>query len=173
MLKKTVLYLINFAFHDIPIHIVNLLLCWLPACMPVNYLRGFLVSPFLGKCGRCFQLGKGVIINHPESLYIGRNCYISHNCYIQAKGKVYLGDYSTIGPMSIVASSKHIIENGIVTNRGISEPIYIGSGSWCCGHVTLTGGVTVGDNVIVGSGAVVTHNIKSNSLAVGIPAKIK
>ena len=173
MFKKVIIYLTRFAIHDIPIHIVNLLVCWLPACTSVNYIRGFLVSPFLGKCGRGFQLGKSVIINHPESLYIGRNCYISHNCYIQAKGKVYLGDYSTIGPMSIIASSKHIIEGGRVTNRGISEPISIGSGTWCCGHVTLTGGVTVGDNVIVGSGAVVTHDIKSNSLAVGIPAKEK
>ena len=173
MFKKLIIYLTSFAIHDIPIHIVNLLVCWLPACTSVNYIRGFLVSPFLGKCGRGFQLGKSVIINHPESLYIGRNCYISHNCYIQAKGKVYLGDYSTIGPMSIIASSKHIIEGGRVTNRGISEPISIGSGTWCCGHVTLTGGVTVGDNVIVGSGAVVTHDIKSNSLAVGIPAKEK
>lgn len=172
-MKRVLIYMFNFAIHDIPIHIVNLLLCWLPACTSVNYLRGFLVAPFLGKCGGWFQLGKGVIINHPETLYVGKHCYISHNCYIQAKGNVHIGNYSTIGPMSIIASSKHIIENGVVTNRGISDPITIGSGTWCCGHVTLTGGVTVGDNVIVGSGAVVTHNIESGSLAVGIPAKIK
>lgn len=171
MIKKVIVYLFNFITHDIPIHIVNILLCWLPACTSVNYLRGFLVSPFLGKCGRGFQLGRGVIINHPELLYVGRNCYISHNCYIQARGKVTLGNYSTIGPMSIVASSKHIIENGKVTNRGDSEPINIGAGCWCCGHVTLTGGVTIGDNVIVGSGAVVTHDIEANCMAVGIPAK--
>ena len=75
--------------------------------------------------------------------------------------------------MSIIASSKHIIENGVVTNRGISAPIKIGSGTWICGHVTLTSGITIGDNVVVGSGAVVTHDVKSNSMAVGIPAKIK
>lgn len=172
-MKRVVTYLFNYAIHDVPIHIVNLLLCWLPASTSINYIRGFLVSPFLGKCGRGFQLGKGVIINHPESLYIGKGCYISHNCYVQAKGIVTLGDHSTIGPMSIIASSKHIIENGVVTNRGISAPIKIGSGTWICGHVTLTSGITIGDNVVVGSGAVVTHDVKSNSMAVGIPAKIK
>ena len=33
-------------------------------------------------------------------------------------------------------------------------------------------GVTIGDNVIIGCGAVVTKNIPSNSVAVGVPAKV-
>ena len=32
--------------------------------------------------------------------------------------------------------------------------------------------VTIGDNVIIGAGSVVTKNIPSNSVAVGVPAKI-
>ena len=33
-------------------------------------------------------------------------------------------------------------------------------------------GVTIGNNVVVGAGAVVTMDIPDNSLAVGIPAKV-
>lgn len=33
-------------------------------------------------------------------------------------------------------------------------------------------GVTIGDNVIIGCGAVVTHDIKTNSVAVGVPARV-
>ena len=33
-------------------------------------------------------------------------------------------------------------------------------------------GVTIGDNVIIGAGAVVTKDIPSNSVAVGVPAKV-
>ena len=33
-------------------------------------------------------------------------------------------------------------------------------------------GVTIGDNVVVGAGAVVTHDIPSNSLAMGVPARV-
>ena len=33
-------------------------------------------------------------------------------------------------------------------------------------------GVTIGDNVIIGCGAVVTKDIPSNSVAVGVPAKV-
>ena len=34
------------------------------------------------------------------------------------------------------------------------------------------GGVKIGDNVIIGAGSVVTHDIPSNCLAAGQPAKI-
>lgn len=33
-------------------------------------------------------------------------------------------------------------------------------------------GVTIGDNVIIGCGSVVTKNIPSNSVAVGVPARV-
>lgn len=39
--------------------------------------------------------------------------------------------------------------------------------------MTIVSGVSVGDNVIVGGGAVVTHDVPSGSLAVGVPAQVK
>lgn len=33
-------------------------------------------------------------------------------------------------------------------------------------------GVTIGDNVIVGAGSIITKDIPSNSVAVGIPARV-
>lgn len=172
-MKRALKYIFNYCIHDIPIHIICVLLSILPASTTVNYIRGMCVRPFLGKCGRKFQLGKGVIINHPESLYVGNDCYISHNCYVQAKGKVVFGDNVIIGPMSIIASSKHIVENGVVTNRGVSFPINIGKGTWCAGNVTISSGVNIGESVIIGAGAVVTKDIPSNSKAFGVPAQVK
>lgn len=37
---------------------------------------------------------------------------------------------------------------------------------------TIMPGVTIGDNVVIGCGAVVTKNIPSNSVAVGVPARV-
>ena len=36
----------------------------------------------------------------------------------------------------------------------------------------LWGGVTIGDNVVIGAGAIVTHDIPDNSVAVGVPARV-
>ena len=37
----------------------------------------------------------------------------------------------------------------------------------------ILGNISIGDNVIIGANAVVTHNVPADSLAVGIPAMIK
>lgn len=34
------------------------------------------------------------------------------------------------------------------------------------------GGVTIGSKVIIGTGAIVTHDIPDNSVAVGVPARV-
>ena len=170
---KYINFFISFLSRDIPIHLINLLTALLPNHIVTNRIRGFLTKPFLGRCGKRLQIGKGVIINNPGSLIVGNDCYLSHYCYIQAKGKVELGDNVIIGPMSVIASSNHIFENDKVLNKGISSPIKIGSGTWCGGHVVITSGITIGKSVIIGAGAVVTKDIESFSRAVGIPAKAR
>ena len=39
-------------------------------------------------------------------------------------------------------------------------------------NVTIVGGVTIGDNVIIAAGAVVTCDVPSASIVGGVPAKI-
>lgn len=48
----------------------------------------------------------------------------------------------------------------------IGNNVYIGYGAMVMPNTKI------GDNVIIGAGAVVTRNIKSNSVAVGVPAKV-
>lgn len=50
--------------------------------------------------------------------------------------------------------------------------ITIGNNVWFARNVTVLKGVTIGDNCIIGYGATVTHDIPSNSVAVGTPAKV-
>lgn len=48
----------------------------------------------------------------------------------------------------------------------IGNNVFIGS------HTIFLPGVMVGDNVVIGSGSVVTKDIPSNSVAAGVPAKV-
>jgi maltose O-acetyltransferase len=43
---------------------------------------------------------------------------------------------------------------------------------WIGGSVTILPGVTIGDNVSIGAGSVVVHDIPSNSVAVGNPCNV-
>jgi maltose O-acetyltransferase len=163
--------LANLLIRDIPIHIINLLTALLPNHLVTNRIRGALMRPFFKKCGKRLQIGKGVIINNPGNLVMGNDCYISHYCYVQAKGGIELGNNVIIGPMSVIASSNHIFENGLATNKGISKPIKIGQGTWCGGHVVITSGVNIENSVVVAAGAVVTKDVSANSKVAGVPAK--
>ena len=99
--------------------------------------------------------------------------------------------YGTIGwgtePWIITLGNNVYITNGVrfVTHDGgtllfrdqvpdleITKPITIGNDVYIGNNVLLLPGVTVGNKVIIGAGAVVTRDIPDNSVAVGIPARV-
>ena len=49
----------------------------------------------------------------------------------------------------------------------------MGKNVWIGANVTVLPGVTIGDNSVIGAGAVVTRNVPKNCLAVGVPAVVK
>lgn len=54
----------------------------------------------------------------------------------------------------------------------VVRPIKIGSNVFLGYQAVVMPGVTIGDNVVIGARAVVTRDIPSNSVAVGIPARV-
>lgn len=162
----------TFILRDIPIHFINIITSLLPNHLYINRLRGKLISPFLGGAGAKLQIGRGVIINNPANLFLGDDCYLSHYCYIQAKGTIDIGDNVIIGPMNIVASSKHIFKEGIFLHQGDSKPIVIESGTLTGGNVTILSGIKIGQGAKIGAGSVVTKDVDSESFVAGVPAKI-
>lgn len=54
----------------------------------------------------------------------------------------------------------------------ITKPIIIGDEVYIGNNVIILPGVKVGNHCVIGAGAIVTHNIPDNSVAVGVPAKV-
>ena len=50
--------------------------------------------------------------------------------------------------------------------------VKIGNNVWFGENVSVCKGVTIGDNCIIGIGSIVTKSIPSNSVAVGVPARV-
>jgi maltose O-acetyltransferase len=42
---------------------------------------------------------------------------------------------------------------------------------WIGGNVTIMPGLTIGNNVVIAAGAIVTKDVPDNSLVAGVPAK--
>lgn len=54
----------------------------------------------------------------------------------------------------------------------LTRPITIGNDVYIGTRAMIMGGVSIGSHVIIGGGAVVTHDIPDNSVAVGVPARV-
>lgn len=167
MIKK----IINFIFRDCIIHLINIFTFILPNSYLTTKIRGALIRPFLGKCGKNFRIASGVVINKPENIEIGENTYIAHNVWINAVGGLKIGDDTVIGPMCVLSTSKHKFKEGKATNEGTFRPIEIGEGTWLASHVVVTDGVKIGNGVLVAAGAVVTHDVENEQMIGGVPAK--
>lgn len=60
----------------------------------------------------------------------------------------------------------------LVPDLEITKPIKVGDYVYIGNNVLIMPGVTIGNKVIIGAGAVVTRDIPDNSVAVGVPAKV-
>lgn len=108
------------------------------------------------------------------NISIGENFYSNHNLVILDAAKVEFGDNVFIGPNVSFYTAGHPIDVE-KRNKGLeyAKPIKVGNNVWFGGNVVVLPGVTIGDNVTIGAGSVITKDIPSNSVAYGNPCKVK
>jgi acetyltransferase-like isoleucine patch superfamily enzyme len=106
-------------------------------------------------------------ILNPRNLTFGSRVCIGESSKIVCHTPIYIGD-------DFLSSSGLYINSGshdIITLHPNSSPISIGKRVWCGMRVTICSGVSIGDNVVIGAGSLVTKSIPSGYLAYGVPAR--
>ena len=66
-------------------------------------------------------------------------------------------------PLSPLGRCKHL---------GITKSVSIGNAAWIGVNITILPGVTIGNNVVIASGAVATKDVPDNCVVGGVPAKV-
>jgi acetyltransferase-like isoleucine patch superfamily enzyme len=113
-----------------------------------------------------------------ENIALGDDVFIGPRCFIAVPdSKLTIGDDTVIGPEFCVMGGDHRFDLPGTLYRdtntlGVNEPIAIGCNVWIGGRVTVLKGVRIGDGAIIGAGSVVTHNVPSQSIAAGCPARV-
>ena len=124
-------------------------------------------------------VGERVWIAQPFNCDCGKNIFIgsdftgTFNLTILDIREVFIGDHVMIGPNTLITTVGHPLSP--MKRRdycAFAKPVRIGNDVWIGGNVTLLPGITIGNNVVIGAGAVVTKDIPDNSLALGVPAKV-
>jgi acetyltransferase-like isoleucine patch superfamily enzyme len=140
--------------------------------------------------------GVKIEIGREATLHLGRWSWIGHGCKIRAhEGEVRIGAKTVLGQECTISSFQHVsigrecivadrvmlidFDHGVVeTERPIREQgiykrdVRIGHNVWIGYGACFLRGVTVGDNVVVGTYAVVNRDVPSNAVIAGVPARV-
>ena len=126
------------------------------------------------------EIGENCYIEPPlhsnmggHHVHFGRNIYANYNLTLVDDTHIYVGDYTMFGPNVTIATAGHPILPEL-RQRGLqyNMPVRIGKNCWLGAGVIILPGITIGDDVVVGAGSVVTKDIPSGVVAVGNPCRI-
>ena len=142
---------------------------------------------YIHACPGGVEIGPGTMVMHGAVLHvynfrhlphagirIGRDSLIGEYCVIRGQGGVHIGDRVYTSPLVQIVAVDHVfddrsrpfVEQGI-TARGITieDDVWIGSGA------VITDGVRIGRGAVVAAGAVVTKDVAPHTIAAGVPAR--
>ena len=125
------------------------------------------------------HLGEGVRVQAPfwcdygTQITFGDRFYANHGLVILDAAKVTFGRDVFVAPNCGFHTAGHPLD-AARRNQGLeyARPITVGDDVWFGAGVQVLPGVTIGSNVVVAAGAVVTRDVPDNVLVGGVPARI-
>ncbi|WP_121966225.1 sugar O-acetyltransferase [Myroides sp. N17-2] len=110
-------------------------------------------------------------INYGKNTKIGKNVFINFDCVFLDLGGITIEDNVLIAPKVSLLSEGHPV-NPQDRQSLVPAAIHIKRGAWIGANATILPGVTIGENTIVASGAVVSKDVPDNVIVGGVPAKV-
>lgn len=157
------------------------------------------MNPFKRKPFPHVTMGTQVILRGCERMRFGRNVFLDHGAYLNpstvngGRGFIEIGDDCEIGPYSvlwgggglIIGRNVHIGAHvHITTQQGRRmapdwigpltidvAPVTVGNNVLIYSGAIVLPGVTIGDGAAIAAGAVVTRDVPAGELVAGVPAR--
>ena len=145
-------------------------------CFRINH-----TNPTTPECQKLIQelfnntLGENTVIHPPiftilaDKVKIGKNVTILNGFQCMSAGGLTIEDNTMISLNCTVATNNHDMYDRYVIT---CKPVHIKRNVWIGVNVTVLPGVTIGENAVVGAGAVVTKDVPDNAVVVGNPARV-
>ena len=132
-----------------------------------------MLKQLLGSTGDNIHIESTFNCDYGFNIHVGENFYANFDCVILDVAEVRIGNSCMIAPQVGIYTATHPLDP-VERNSGLelAKPITIGNSCWIGGQAVINPGVTLGDNVVVASGAIVTKSFGSNVVIGGNPAKV-
>lgn len=135
--------------------------------------RTELIKLLFGGVGDRFYIEPSFKCDYGFNIHVGEDFYMNFDCIFLDVAEIRIGNNCMIAPQVAIYTATHPI-NPDERNSGFeyAKSVTIGNNCWIGGHATINPGVSLGDNVVVASGSVVTKSFGNNVIIGGNPAKV-
>jgi acetyltransferase-like isoleucine patch superfamily enzyme len=143
---------------------------------------------YLHACPNGIEIGENTIIMHGAVLHvynfrdmpnskikIGRDSLVGEYSVIRGQGGVSIGDRVYTSPFTQIIAVNHVFDdpNKPFVDQGITaQGITIEDDVWLGSGAIITDGVHVGKGAVVAAGAVVTQDVAAHTVVGGVPARV-
>lgn len=132
-----------------------------------------LLQQILGGMGKGIWVESPVAFSYGCNTYLGDHVYVNYNLVVVDDGEVHIGNYVMFGPNVTISTTGHPMAPDLRRKGAqFSLPVHIGDDVWIGANVAIMPGVTIGNNVVIGAGSVVTRDIPDNVVAFGSPCRV-
>ncbi|WP_205524643.1 sugar O-acetyltransferase [Paenibacillus sp. ALJ109b] len=136
-------------------------------------LRTKVLKELLGSTGVDLSMEPNIHFDYGYNIHVGEHFYTNFNCTILDVCEVRIGDNCLMGPDVHIYTATHPLNPfERITGAEYGKPVNIGNNVWIGGRAVINPGITIGDNVVIASGAVVTKDVPDNMIVGGNPARI-
>jgi maltose O-acetyltransferase len=127
-----------------------------------------------GQIGPDCEVRAPLRVDFGYHIRLGARVFINYDAVMLDVAAITVGDDTLIGPNVQLLTPTHPLDAELRRAKWeAAKPIAIGRNVWLGGGVIVCPGVTIGDDTVVGAGAVVTKDLPPGVVAVGNPARIR
>lgn len=134
--------------------------------------RGPILSEWLGSLGEDCALRAPFYVDYGYNIHLGCRVFFNYGCVLLDVCGIHIGDDTQVGPMVQILTADHP-RDATTRAKGLEfgRPIRIGRNVWIGGGALILPGVRVGDDAVIGAGAVVTRDVAPGVTVAGNPAR--
>ena len=144
--------------------------------------RSRVLSQLMGGLGQNVRVNQPIYVDYGYNIHLGDNSFVNMHCTLLDTAPIVIGQNTLLGPDVKIYTALHPLNgaerfmqqtDGTATVKTYALPVKIGSFTWIGGGSIILPGVTIGNNVVIGAGSVVTESIPDNAIACGNPCRVK
>lgn len=131
--------------------------------------RRIIAQRLFKRCGKNFISERNVLFNFGQHLDVGDDVFLNAGAYLDSKGGITLGDYVCITEDVKIFTHTHSESDHAIRTY---KPVEIKSFAKIYTRAIILPGVTIGEQAIVASDAMVHEDVPANTVVAGIPARV-